>query len=322
MGNNAPVCVALFPKLVHSSLTALYSKDMRVTVVCGLLGAGKTTFIQRFLKGAGRETVVLVNDFGKAGIDGEIISSGGIESIELPSGCVCCTLKFDLISTIQHVISTLKPEHLVVEPSGVATVSGILEVFDILKLRQVTVVGIVDAAEFVELYESGMFGSYFEDQIRNSDVILINKTDLVDASLADKTAALIERLNPGALTYRTVKAGLDAPLPDVQRGAIFRAETPFHCRYDTLSMPLRDMPDAAVVRDFFHDMGKGVYGTIVRAKALIQTDGGPYKFDLSFGKVDSAPFDAPVAKGRLVVIGEGLKKDAIAKHLGAPNLLL
>ena len=295
---------------------------MRITVVCGLLGAGKTTFIQHFLKGAANKTVVLVNDFGKAGIDGEIISADGIESVELPSGCVCCTLKFDLITTIQKIINEFGPGHLVIEPSGVASVSGILEALGVLDLKQITVVGIVDATEFTELYESGMFGSFFEDQIKNSDVLLINKIDLVDERLVGKTAAVIEQLNPGALVYRTIKAGMDVPLPGVRREAVFKAEEPFHCRFDTVSIPLKDAADSAVIRKLFDDMGQGIYGEVVRAKALIRTDKGPYRFDLSYGKVDGIPFDAPVANGRLVVIGEGLKKDSIARYVGVPDRFL
>ncbi len=295
---------------------------MKVTVVCGLLGAGKTTFIQHYLKGIGERTVVLVNDFGKAGIDGEIISAKGIESVELPSGCVCCSLKFDLITTIQRVMKDFNPVHLVIEPSGVASVSGVLEALEILNLKHIAVVGIVDATEFLEFYESGMFGSYFEDQIRNSDVPLINKIDLVEGHLADKTAEAIEQLNPGALVCRTVKAGMDAPLPEARKMALFKAEEPFHCGFDTLSITLKGATEISKVQKLFDDMCRGVCGKVVRAKALVQTDKGPYRFDLSSGRVDSAPFDTPVAKSRIVVIGGELKKDSIAKYIGVTNLLL
>ncbi len=135
---------------------------MKTTVVCGLLGAGKTTFIRNFLKHESVKTVVLVNDFGTAGIDGEIFSAGGLESVELPSGCVCCTLKFDLITTIKKIIRKFVPEHLVIEPSGVASPSGVLEALESTGIKVVTVVGIIDAVEFTELLKSGMYGSFFE----------------------------------------------------------------------------------------------------------------------------------------------------------------
>jgi G3E family GTPase len=82
----------LLGTLVEKVLLRLYFSVMQTTVVCGQLGSGKTTFIQNILRHANARTVVLVNDFGKLGIDGEIISSAGIDTIELPSGCVCCTL--------------------------------------------------------------------------------------------------------------------------------------------------------------------------------------------------------------------------------------
>ncbi|HEX8949445.1 MAG TPA: GTP-binding protein [Dissulfurispiraceae bacterium] len=293
---------------------------MKITVVCGLLGAGKTTFIRHYLEGTGEKTVVLVNDFGRAGIDGEIVSSGGIESIELPSGCVCCTLKFDLITTIQKVIREFAPSHLMIEPSGIAAVSGVLEALETLELKQAAVVGLVDVTEFAELYESGMYGRFFEDQIANSDIILINKIDLADGEMIARTAAVIERLNPVALVFRTVNAGVDGPLPDVQRDALVRTAPGSHLRFDTLSLFLKDPMNMAAIRKFFSDMGEGVYGNVVRAKALVQTGDGPFRFDLSYGKIDCTPFGAPVAKGRLVMIGEGLKKAAAAKYLEVPAL--
>src|SRR5512137_3196746 len=103
---------------------------MKTTIVCGLLGSGKTTFIQNFLRDSQEKAVVLVNDFGQAGIDGEIFSAGGIESVELPSGCVCCTLKFDLITTIQRIVRQFSPERLLIEPSGVASLSGVLDALE------------------------------------------------------------------------------------------------------------------------------------------------------------------------------------------------
>ena len=183
---------------------------MKTTVVCGLLGSGKTTFIRNFVTGSSEKTVVLVNDFGKTGIDGEIFSAGGIESVELPSGCVCCTLKFDLITTIHRIVKQFSPGHLLIEPSGVASPSGVLEALESVGIGPASVIGIVDATEFTELYDSGMYGSFFQDQIVNSDVILVNKTDLADESAIAAAERLIGSINPRAIQFRTVNARIDA----------------------------------------------------------------------------------------------------------------
>jgi len=288
----------------------------QTTVVCGLLGAGKTTFIQNILKRQFAEkTVVLVNDFAKTGIDGDVVSVDGVETIELPNGCVCCTLKFDLITTIQMVVKKFDPVHLLIEPSGVAAVSGILEVLDILNISPVIVVGIIDATEFVELYESGMYGSFFEDQIKNSDIILINKTDISLAETVKGTAAVVERLNPGALVYHTVKASFNESFSEKRRGPLVKTENPDPFQFDTISVTLRDGMEASAVRDIFHALGRGEYGEVVRAKALVRTIDGPMRFDLVYGKNDSAPFPAPVGRSRLIIIGRNLKKDSISKRL-------
>jgi G3E family GTPase len=286
---------------------------MRTTIVCGLLGSGKTTFIQNFLRDSPEKAVVLVNDFGKAGIDGEIFSSSGIESIELPSGCVCCTLKSDLISTIEKIITTFAPEHLIIEPSGIASPSGVLEALDLLRITPVMVIGIVDATEFIDLYEGEIYGSFFQDQVVNSDVILINKTDLADEEKIAKTLILIEEINPRAITFNTVQATLNRPVPGPQTGQRSIQRHAAHLHFDTGSFRLSGTIVFSLYKRFFEDMKKGIYGNIVRAKSLVCTDQGPFRFDFSYGKIDTVPLALSPGESRLVIIGEHLKKEALFK---------
>jgi G3E family GTPase len=284
---------------------------MKTTVVCGLLGSGKTTFIRNFVKGVTEKAVVLVNDFGTAGIDGEIFSSGGIESVELPSGCVCCTLKFDLITTIQKIVKEFSPEHLLIEPSGVASPSGVLDALESAGVNTVSVVGIVDATEFTELFESGMYGSFFEDQIVNSDVILVNKTDLAGEEKIVEAIGRIESINPRAVLFHTVNAEIREPMSEISRIARDRRSHHAHFNFSTLAIRLKKAVDFASFKSRLDELAQGRYGTVVRAKALVQTEKGPYRFDIVFGKVDSAPFEKVVEDCRIVVIGEGLKQEAL-----------
>ncbi|MBF0329466.1 MAG: GTP-binding protein [Nitrospirae bacterium] len=294
---------------------------MKITVVCGLLGSGKTTFIQGYLKNNKLKTVVLVNDFGSAGIDGEIISTGGIETIELPSGCVCCTLKFDLITTIEKILKELKPEHLVIEPSGVASVSGILEALEILKFDNITVVGIIDASEFLEFYESGMYGSFFEDQIVNSGILIVNKIDFSNSADIARTAEIIAKMNPSAIVYKTVRAMIDDSLPEAKSKGVYKPESSFHFDFDTASLPLKHSLSFGEIENLFGDIAKGIHGNIVRAKALIHTDRGVYRFDFSYGKTDAVPFEGNCTNGRLVLIGDMINRTSLIKSLGMPVLL-
>ena len=284
--------------------------SMKTTIVCGLLGAGKTTFIQQIAKHTREKTVVLVNDFGKVGIDGEIFSAGGIESIELPSGCVCCTLKFDLITTLQKITETLTPEHLIIEPSGVASPSAVLEALDLVKISLVTVVGIIDATEFLEFYESQMFGNFFQDQIVNSDIILVNKTDLVDEGTTTRIVRILEGMNPQGVIFPTVNASLNGPLPHVSRAELSVRKFESHIHLDTFTANIGKTEPLSFYTNLFNDMVEGTYGNVVRAKALVQADEGAFRLDISSGRLDCVPFDRPVTHSRLVIIGEDLKRDA------------
>jgi G3E family GTPase len=278
---------------------------MKTTVVCGLLGSGKTTFITNFVTNRSEKIVVLVNDFGKAGIDGEIFSAGGIESVELSSGCVCCTLKFDLITTIQRIVKQFQPGHLLIEPSGVASPSGVLEALESAGIGSASAIGIADATEFTELYESGMYGSFFEDQIRNSDIILVNKTDLADEYTIIAAEQLIGSINPLAVLLRTVNAVVNIPLPDAPLQRDIHSSG-CHLHFETLSFKLARGADLAMVRKLLDDISRGRFGSVARSKALIDTSKGPYRFDSTFRKVDIVRFDKVIEESRLVVIGEKL----------------
>lgn len=288
---------------------------MKTTVVCGLLGSGKTTFIRNFVKHGSEKTVVLVNDFGATGIDCEIFSAGGIESVELPSGCVCCTLKVDLITTIERIICQFAPKHLVIEPSGVASPSGVLEALESVGIKAVTVVGIIDAVEFVELFESGMYESFIEDQVSLADVILVNKTDVASESSIVETINRIESINPRAVLFRTKNAEIRESLPDVPAHARARGDGHGHFQFNTMTIRPQKIGDLAVLTSGLGDLAQGKYGTVVRAKALVRTEQGPYRFDIVYGKMDCVPFEKDVEDSRIVVIGEGLDVVGIKRTL-------
>ncbi len=298
---------------------------MRTTVVTGVLGSGKTTFIQNFLRKSKEKAVVLVNDFGTAGIDGEIFSASGIESVELPSGCVCCTLRFDLITTVQRIVKQFAPEHLLIEPSGVASPAGVLEALASAGIGAATVIGIVDAVEFAELYEADMYGNFFGEQVEASEIILVNKTDIAEEVAIAAAEKLITSINPHALLFRTVNAVLAHPLRIGERTeARGDFDKPMrgdlsgqrdHCSFETHSFKLRSGYSYASLRTLFDGLAKGTYGSIVRAKALVQTSDGPYRFDIVYGRVDEARFDRDVKDSRLVVIGRGLDRLAMEQAL-------
>jgi len=286
---------------------------MKSTIVAGMLGAGKTTFISNYLRERREKVVVLVNDFGKLGIDGEIISSDGYECIELPSGCVCCTLKYDFVTTIGKVRNELSPEHLIIEPSGVASPSAVAEALDLLGIEKVSVVLVVDLTEFLDIYESGMYGRFFEDQVRYADLVLLNKADLADEERIERCREIISDWNEHALILRSEYGRIDADIPEGS-GRVTDRNThhDHHLHYETVAINLGENPiDFEVLSSIFEEMKNSLYGRILRAKGLFITERGNYRMDIAAGRVSAEPFGGDLHESRIVLIGEGIDEERI-----------
>ena len=101
---------------------------IKIDIVSGFLGAGKTTFIRKLLKAYKNEKIVLVeNEFGDIGIDGDIVKKDGFEVIELEQGCICCSMKVGFENTILKIINELTPQRIIIEPTGMGLLSEILK---------------------------------------------------------------------------------------------------------------------------------------------------------------------------------------------------
>ena len=99
---------------------------MKILVISGFLGAGKTTFIKELIKLTGKNIVVMENEFGNAALDSNAVSGSGIEVLEFMEGCVCCTMKDSFVNSVLTVSATLDPEYLVIEPTGAAELGSVI----------------------------------------------------------------------------------------------------------------------------------------------------------------------------------------------------
>jgi G3E family GTPase len=150
---------------------------MRVNLLFGFLGSGKTTLARRLLKegGVGRKMAVIVNEFGDIGIDGEILEGADIDMVELTSGCLCCTLKGPLINAIEELNAKKDIDITIIEATGIAEPKEMMEIFSDDKFRGCYEVGpmitVVDVPKFTQLLE--MLGPFYEAQIRNADVLIL-----------------------------------------------------------------------------------------------------------------------------------------------------
>ena len=179
-------------------------------------------------------------------------------------------------------------------------------------------IGIVDAVEFTELYESGMYGSFFQDQIENSDVILVNKADLAGEAAIAAVEGMIGSINPRAIQFRTINAEIPLALPEAPaRREIAHSACHFH--FETHSILISGTPSFAAMAALIGELARGSYGSVARAKALVQTADGPYRYDVVYGKISTTKFEKDVVSSRLVVIGERLDAEALFRDLVASS---
>ena len=164
-------------------LPTAVDRRSEVFIISGFLGAGKTTLLKRILSWESdlSETVVLVNEFGEVGIDGSLLKDAGSDVVELTGGCICCTLKADLNLTLKKVWRQFKPRRIFIETTGVADPFMVTDIFDDAELHdQMKVFKVITVLD-VELWEArGCFGTVFTNQLRQADLILLNKVDVAD----------------------------------------------------------------------------------------------------------------------------------------------
>lgn len=336
-----------------------------VTVITGFLGSGKTTLIRHLMANAnGLKLAVLVNEFGSVGVDGDILKSCADANcpeeniVELSNGCICCTVADDFIPTIEALLSRPnRPEHILIETSGLALPKPLLKAFDWPAIRsRITVDGVIALAD-AEAVAAGRFapdpaavaaqragdqsldhdtplGEVFEDQISCADVVLLTKADLAgETGLAAARAAIAAEaprplpmipVTDGRIDARVV-LGLNAAAEDdiAQRPSHHDGEDDHeHDDFASTVVALSEIDDVEVlaesIRRLARDQG------VLRAKGYIAVTGKPMRLLIqAVGERVRYQFDKPWGsmprESRLVVIGErgNIDEAAIRSGLGA-----
>ena len=333
------------------------------TVVTGFLGAGKTTLIRHLLENAkGKRLALIVNEFGDVGVDGEILRSCGVEScpeeniVELANGCICCTVADDFVPALDQILSrTPRVDHIIIETSGLAlpkplvqafqwptvksrvTVDGVVAVVDGAALADGKVASDLDAlaaqrAGDESLDHDDPVEEVFEDQVACADLIILSKSDLIDAEGAARAnAAIGEHVARAVKIVPTANGKVDASLllglglaveDDIENRKSHHDGMGDH-EHDDFDSFVIDIPAIANPDDLAKRVATAAEAeNVLRVKGFVEVGGKPMRLLLQavgprvnhyYDRAWTAEDDR---RSRLVVIGlKGLNRPAIEKIL-------
>ena len=260
---------------------------IKVEVVSGFLGAGKTTFINKRLKELkekfSEEKIVLIeNEFGDISIDSEFIVEG-VKIEEISSGCICCILKENFKESLEKIIEN-DIDRIIIEPTGLGLLGEIIKILKSEKISQKceidAVTTVIDGENYLEQVE--VFGSFFTDQIENAETLYISKTEDMDVELISEVEESLKEINSRAKTIFEIK--------DIKSMSI----TDFNIDVERLETVLKELSSEQ-------------YGKIFRGKGFLER----YSFNIVNGEYEIVE-ESRERDNKLILIGD-LDKENIIK---------
>jgi len=195
---------------------------MFIIQVGGFLGSGKTTLMIRLGKAigaAGRKVVIIVNEVGEVGVDGDVLEANKLRTVEITEGCICCSLSGTLQSTLRTVKKELSPDVVLIEPTGLALPKRINQIVrtSMVEPEGSFTVVLVDSFRIDDLLEAN--GTFFLRQLEGSDLIGLNKVDIISDQDVETAESRLQDLVPGAMIVRLsakTGEGVDAVLASLR----------------------------------------------------------------------------------------------------------
>ena len=293
---------------------------MKVLVVSGFLGAGKTTFIRELARHIEGSVVVLENEFGEGGVDGDLLADVPIDVVELAQGCICCTMRTDFLRAVDEIGRRYHPDILLIEPTGVGSLSLILSSLSKgvgAGVELAPPVTVVDAESFGDYIE--VFGDFYRDQIVGASTLVVTKSEALSPGERDAVLEALAALNPKAGIVLPPYAALPSEWWDGLLGAE-AADAPAPSEgvaaLSLESLGLRDLSfrSREALEGLLDRLASGAFGRVYRVKGIAPAGGEWVRFDV-VNRSRTIEAWRPADGSKMALIGEELDIPGIGMAL-------
>lgn len=272
------------------------------TIITGYLGSGKTTFLRKIIKETKMKVAILMNEFGEVGIDGKTIEGKNIKITELAGGCVCCSLAGEFEAAMGEIRDTIKPDWMVIETTGVAEPSALA--YDVMEniegVRLDAIVTIVDADALTKFTTLGHTGA---EQIEIADILIVNKTDLIEKEKLTEIKQKLTNMNGLAMQIETTYCNVDLEfIFGIGREAVPTYTHGHRMDFEYFDFISEGELSYEKLEAFYANIPREVY----RSKGFVTTDKGTFLVNYVGGRYNTEEFKAE--KNELVFIGNDIKK--------------
>lgn len=173
---------------------------MKIYILGGFLGSGKTTLLMKMADmfiNKGKKVSILVNEAGDIGVDGATINSQGYNAVELPNGCICCSMVGTMHESLMKIKSEIAPDILIIEPTGIAFPGKVREAIELIDYGEefIQIIGIFDGPRFKLFVEKKK--DFYEKQLMDSDILVMNKMDLTPDDVKEEAIQWMNKEIPG-----------------------------------------------------------------------------------------------------------------------------
>lgn len=298
---------------------------IKLDIISGFLGSGKTTLIKKILDFYKNEKVVVIeNEFGEIGIDGSIIQKDGLDIIELQNGCICCSMKLNFKDTILKVAKEFNPDRIIIEPTGIAMLSEILSMINSDEIKSKfsinSLVTVVDAINYFDYIDN--FGEFFEDQILNAKTLLLSKNQFLEDENRYSLVKSLKSLNENVDIIN--KNWDDLLIEDLLVDNMKNNTNEKYKKiknFDLLSTNMKSISSVSIsnfkineaqkIEEIFDDFNTGKYGKILRAKGFLNSVlDNTLEFNYVNGQYNIKESDIKTSS-KICIIGSELQKEKL-----------